>query len=515
MIQLGKRILIIRLIKLITLNSYNYTSSDPSDKTTLNIPDVAKIDGKEYDVKFKDDCSAFFYSCYALQSVSIDRKIDTSNVTNMNQMFTNCKKLKSIDMSGFNTSNVVEMFEVFGGCSSLQSVRLNNFSTSKVTTMCRMFEGCSSLANLDLSGLNTSKVVNMSYMFNGCSNLSNLNISNFTTQNVTEMEYMFADCNSLTNVNLSGFNTENVTNMERMFYGCSNLKKLDLSEFDMSNVARATYFLQGCENLRTIIIPLSLSLDIELPDTFVSEEDHSYEFTSLPKKQSDSFTIIKKEIFVTGIDVSPTEKTIIKGNKFYIIANIKPANAGNKNVIWTSSNSSVATVDKSGQVTGISEGVANITAETEDGGFTAVCKVTVTEKATAIAMYRLYNPNTEEHFYTSSTVERDHLDSIGWDYEGVGWNAPEIGTPVYRLYNPNIGTHHYTTDANEKDTLDSIGWNYEGVGWFSSQGQETPLYRLYNPNSGEHHYTMSTVERDYLDSIGWDYEGIAWYGLSS
>lgn len=36
-------------------------------------------------------------------------------------------------------------------------------------------------------------------------------------------------------------------------------------------------------------------------------------------------------------------------------------------------------------------------------------------------MHRLYNPNSGEHFYTASEVERDHLVSIGWLYEDFGW----------------------------------------------------------------------------------------------
>lgn len=38
-----------------------------------------------------------------------------------------------------------------------------------------------------------------------------------------------------------------------------------------------------------------------------------------------------------------------------------------------------------------------------------------------IPMYRLFNPNSGEHFYTRDTGERDHLRKIGWNYEGIGW----------------------------------------------------------------------------------------------
>lgn len=131
-------------------------------------------------------------------------------------------------------------------------------------------------------------------------------------------------------------------------------------------------------------------------------------------------------------------------------------------------------------------------------------------------MYRLYNPNSGEHFYTASVTERDHLDQIGWDDEGIAWYAPtETGDPVYRLYNPYAGDHHYTMDRAEADNLVSVGWNDEGIGWHSD-GKEVPVYRLYNPNAvtGTHHYTTSVEERDFLDEIGWNYEGIGWYGIA-
>ena len=78
-------------------------------------------------------------------------------------------------------------------------------------------------------------------------------------------------------------------------------------------------------------------------------------------------------------------------------------------------------------------------------------------------MYRLYNPNSGEHFYTSNQGERDHLVSLGWRYEGVAWNAPLTGAPIFRLYNPNAGDHHYTGSEKERDDLVKLGWKYEGV----------------------------------------------------
>lgn len=132
-----------------------------------------------------------------------------------------------------------------------------------------------------------------------------------------------------------------------------------------------------------------------------------------------------------------------------------------------------------------------------------------------IEMFRLYNPNSGEHFYTANGGERDSLVGVGWSYEGVGWVAPEKGNPVYRLYNPNAGDHHYTMNSAERDMLVGDGWRYEGIGWSSDTGKKLPVYREYNPNaiSGAHNYTPNLAEHQQLVKLGWRDEGIGWYAI--
>ncbi len=137
--------------------------------------------------------------------------------------------------------------------------------------------------------------------------------------------------------------------------------------------------------------------------------------------------------------------------------------------------------------------------------------------AGSVDMYRLYNPNSGEHFYTADLNERNYLINLGWNDEGVGWVAPYSSrVPVYRLYNPYGGEHHYTTDINERNGLIAIGWNDEGIGWYSDEACTVPLYRQYNPNAyaNNHNYTTSLDENNYLVSLGWRAEDIGWYGVS-
>ncbi len=83
---------------------------------------------------------------------------------------------------------------------------------------------------------------------------------------------------------------------------------------------------------------------------------------------------------VTGVSLSPTALALHPGEQSALTATIAPSNATNKNISWSTSNSSVATVS-SGTVNAVAAGTATITVTTEDGGYTATCSVTVTNVA--------------------------------------------------------------------------------------------------------------------------------------
>lgn len=88
-----------------------------------------------------------------------------------------------------------------------------------------------------------------------------------------------------------------------------------------------------------------------------------------------------------------TEKEVRVNNKFRLIASVSPSNATNQKIIWKSSDTKIATVNKNGTVQGIAPGRVEITASVEGEKVTAKCIVTVTEDATGIELnhisYRL------------------------------------------------------------------------------------------------------------------------------
>ncbi len=84
-------------------------------------------------------------------------------------------------------------------------------------------------------------------------------------------------------------------------------------------------------------------------------------------------------VAVSGVSVSPASASIEVNETVALTATVSPENATNKDVSWSSGNTSVATVSSTGIVTGVGEGSATITVTTDDGGYTATSSITVTD----------------------------------------------------------------------------------------------------------------------------------------
>ena len=97
-------------------------------------------------------------------------------------------------------------------------------------------------------------------------------------------------------------------------------------------------------------------------------------------------------VAVTGVTLNKTEATIKVGVSLQLTATIAPSNATNKNVTWSSSDSSVATVNAVGKVTAVKAGSATITVKTNDGEKTATCQITVEANEEEKAGFTLSTP---------------------------------------------------------------------------------------------------------------------------
>ena len=209
---------------------------------------LTSLDVSNFDTSKVTNMEGMFYKCSSLTSLDVS-KFDTSKVTNMSEMFWGCRSLTSLDLSNFNTSNVTDMTLMFRECESILVLNVDSFDTSQVTNMTRMFSFCTKIKNLDVSNFDTSKVTDMAGMFSNCSNLTSLDVSNFDTSKVTNMSLMFYDCRSLTSLDVSNFDTSKVTNMSDMFWRCRSLTSLDLSNFDTSKVTNMSWMFYDCNKL--------------------------------------------------------------------------------------------------------------------------------------------------------------------------------------------------------------------------------------------------------------------------
>nr|MCR5273112.1 Ig-like domain-containing protein [Lachnospiraceae bacterium] len=105
----------------------------------------------------------------------------------------------------------------------------------------------------------------------------------------------------------------------------------------------------------------------------------------------------ERDTRVTGVSLNTTTLSLEYGSTTRLTATVAPSFAANKSVVWSTTNSSVATVDQSGNVTAVSgSGTATIRVTTSEGGFVASCTVTATSKnisgaSVTLGTQRVYN----------------------------------------------------------------------------------------------------------------------------
>lgn len=221
----------------------------------LGYKGLAKIKTVVFDPSFKDarlkDCSWWFSGFKGLTTITHLEYLNTSQVTNMQYMFSNCESLEALDLSTFNTENVTNMSNMFYYCKSLKSLNLSSFNTSKVNYMGSMFHDCESLTALNLSSFNTENISDYEYMFHCCKSLTALDLSSFNSKEILNTSCMFTGCIALKTIDISSFDTSKTTNMSFMFSGCSALETIYASSaFTTDNVKNDSYMFSTCTKLK-------------------------------------------------------------------------------------------------------------------------------------------------------------------------------------------------------------------------------------------------------------------------
>ena len=251
-----------------------------------------------------------------LQSITGLNYLNTSEVTNMEFMFSYCTGLTTLDLSSFNTSQVTDVSFMFSGSSSLRTIYVSSsWTTAAMTTSYGMFNNCTSLLGGQGTTWNSSNPVDKTYAHidggtnypgyftwdpnepeaYACYTPSNttltfyydrlrlgrtgttyhLNYGNYQPDwvinssyaNVTRVVFdsSFADARPTTTYSwfydmsnletiegMEYLNTSEVTSMTYMFYQCRSLTSLDLSSFNTSRVTSMEFMFKGCSNLQTI-----------------------------------------------------------------------------------------------------------------------------------------------------------------------------------------------------------------------------------------------------------------------
>jgi parallel beta-helix repeat protein len=208
---------------------------------------------------------------------------------------------------------------------------------------------------------------------------------------------------------------------------------------------------------------------------------------------------------VTGVSVSPTSTSILTGSTQQLTATVLPSNATNKTVTWSSSNTTVATVNSVGLVTAIASGSAVITVKTQDGSKTASSTINVS------------STNTSS---TGSTIGSNVIGSLSETADNGHWIASKFtatsnisvnrislyasqasGTARMAIYTSNSAGEPATLLAQTGDISLITGWNSGTLGlsqtlvagatyWLAFEVSSSSTQVRYNSSYGQSRYKL-------------------------
>lgn len=199
--------------------------------------------------------------------------------------------------------------------------------------------------------------------------------------------YAFYDCKSLTSLVIPN----SVTSIGKgALFGCSSLSYVVLPN-TINSIGEQAF--SGCTNLNKLY---SYS---EVPPTCNNKalDDINKEECILfvPKHCSNDYRVAAQwkefstinetnKVLVAEIELNSSDLLLEPGDTFQMDTTIKPANASDKSIMWTSSDQECVRIDENGLVTALAEGSATITAHSGDGNVEATCLVNVVVQGVSI-----------------------------------------------------------------------------------------------------------------------------------
>ena len=355
--------------------------------------------------QIKEIGSSAFRNCSSLSGISIPEGVSVINT----YLFDGCTGITSIVLPKTVTS--VGNY-AFNGCTNLAAITLSApealetignyaFYGSPITSF--PFEGCSALSSIGsyafqgtaLAGeIKFAKALatigdDAFYSVSGITKITIPDQSELTTIGA----YAFYACTGLTKLTFNGvLVSTGLTIGNRAFYNCSALANVDAEScYNLTSIG--AYAFGYCSSLR-----LFYNGTVK-PATCQSTSFNSIASNAILKVRPESLSSYKSATgwssfssitaldgHVTGITLDCTEKRIVIGSELVLVATVSPDNADNKQVVWSSSDETVATVNQEGKVTAQNVGNAVIKAKAVDGGYSASCSITVYKPVESIVI---------------------------------------------------------------------------------------------------------------------------------
>ena len=170
------------------------------------------------------------------------KQFDTSNVRNMNDLFSYAQNIKTLNLDTFCMDNVTQTRSMFDSC-DIDILILPPDKPKMLTNMQLMFQGLQ-VQELDLTNWNTADVTQMNGLFSE-SKLKKAPITNFDMRSVVTAEGMFLNMENVSEFDFGHkFDTSNIEDMSNMFSGIS-CTELDLSFFDTSSLEEMDSMFEG------------------------------------------------------------------------------------------------------------------------------------------------------------------------------------------------------------------------------------------------------------------------------